>query len=517
VSAAPGRDAALISIRGLVKDYGPNRVLDGVDFDLHEGEVHALLGENGAGKSTLIKIVAGVETRTDGTIEVCGRALSSHPSPVEVEEAGVAFVHQELGLVDTSTVADNIALPHHFESRWGLVSASRTEERAKRLLEELDVDIDPRAAVGELAQDQKVMVAVARAFGLNARAIVLDEVSASLPTPEFDRFADALRRSTKAGIGYLYVTHRLDEVFDLGTRVTVLRDGDVVGSAPVAEVKHDEVVEWIVGAPIPLRDARPSARPSPSGGGGLRVRGLRGENLAEPLDLEIAPGEILGVCGLVGSGVRAIARLLGGAATPTAGEAMLAGVSLPLGDPVALAAADCAYLAGDRDAESVIGDLSIRENLFIAREPDGGDGPGFMRWPRHERSLALATAERFEVKPRGDVERPVATLSGGNRQKLAIARAVRRRPSLLVVEDPTQGVDVGSRAELHQVLADAAAEGMSILIASSDFEEIAEVADRVLVICQGRLAAEMAREEVSTERLAQASYRDLVTAAEASR
>jgi len=504
----PADRTPLLAIRGLVKDFGANRVLDGVDFDLRPGEIHALLGENGAGKSTLIKIVAGVETRTAGEIAVGGRPLPDHPTPADVEAAGVSFVHQDLGLIDTLSIAENIALPDHFATRRGLVSFRRTRARAGRLLADLDVALDPATEVGALHQDEKVMVAVARAFALRSRAIVLDEVSASLPTPEFERLARSLRRSTGAGIGYVYVTHRLTEVFDLATRVTVLRDGRVVGSANVADIGHDQLVEWIVGREVPPRARTGAARGERAPGRGLEVEGLLGAGLSAPVGFEVAPGEIVALCGLVGSGVRSVARLLGGAQAPAQGTATLNGVPLALGVPHRLAAAGCAYVPGNRDVEGALADLSIRENLFVADEPPGGDGPGFLRRPRAERELASTVAARFGVRPGDDVERPVATLSGGNRQKVVFGRAMRRRPALLVLEDPTQGVDVGSRAELHDLMRQAADAGMAIVFASSDFDEVAAEADRALVLCQGRIWGELAGDALTGDRLAQASYQD---------
>ena len=497
---------APISIRGLVKDYGRVRVLDGVDLDVHAGEVHALLGENGAGKSTVIKVLAGVESRTSGAIAIGGRELPAQPAAADVEAAGLAFVHQDLGLIDTLDVAENLALPRRFSTRAGLISFRRTRQRAAELLADLDIDLDPAARVGDLQQDEKVMVAVARAFALKARAIVLDEVSASLPTPEFQRFAEAVRRSTAAGIGYLYVTHRLDEVFDLATRVTVLRDGRVAGTALVADVSFDQVVEWIVGEPVPHRP-RGRLSASPGAEAGLRVDALTGPGLQAPLNFTVRPGEVVGICGLVGSGVRAVAQLLGGATQAAGGTARFDDQLLPLGRPDRLAAAGCAYVPGDRDVAGALMDLSIRENLFVAKESTAvPDGAGAWRWPKRERALARAAVARFAVRPGDDVERPVATLSGGNRQKVVFGRAMRRDPKLLVLEDPTQGVDIGSRAELHGLMREAAAHGMAIVFASSDFDEVASEADRALVMCHGRLSCQVSGDELTSDHLARASY-----------
>lgn len=504
----PDQIAPLLAVRALVKDFGANRVLAGVDFDVRPGEVHALLGENGAGKSTLIKIVAGVEPATEGTISVAGRALSTHPTPPEVAAAGVAFVHQDLGLIDSLSVAENIALPHHYRIRRGLVSFRETEAHARDLLRDLEVELKPSTIVGDLHQDQKVLVAVARAFALRARVIVLDEVSASLPTPEFERFAESIRRTTQAGIGYAYVTHRLTEVFDLAQRVTVLRDGMVAGTGDTKDLAYDQVVEWIVGRALsaPVEGTRTHNH---AAGPGLRVAGLLGPGLEAPVSFGVKPGEIVAFCGLVGSGVRAVPQLLGGATKPTAGKADLGGRELPLGIPHELAQSGVAYVPGDRDREGAFADLSIRENLFIAPDPRASGLAGKLRPPRSERASARTIAKQFHIKPGDDVERLVATLSGGNRQKVVFARAMRRKPQLLVLDDPTQGVDIGSRAELHALMRTASAEGTAIVFASSDFEEVASQAHRVLVTCQGRVAFELTGAELSANRLAEASYQDI--------
>ncbi|MDA0162135.1 sugar ABC transporter ATP-binding protein [Solirubrobacter ginsenosidimutans] len=455
-----------LEIRGLSKAFGGAQALSGVDLTLRRGEIHALLGENGAGKSTLIKILAGVVARDAGTI---------------VAGSGLAFVHQDLGLIDELSVAENIALELGYTRRRGLISFAATSARVAALLESVGVDVSPSALVGSLAQDQKVMVAVTRAVSAGAGAIVLDEVSSSLPAPEMARLAASLRAARKSGVAYIYVTHRLEEVFDLADRVTVLRDGRRVATADVADVSHDGLVSWILGDALEpaVREERPLGEVA------LRVDGA--------VSFDVRAGEILGVCGLIGSGSRDVARVLGGAASGDC-SATLHDHELPLGDPYALAQAGVAYVPGDRVREGAVLDLAVRENLFLARRPRG------------ERAAAAELVRRFDVRPRDAVERPLASLSGGNQQKVIFARALHAKPRLLVLDDPTAGVDVGSRLALHGFLRECAADGAAIVLASTDFEEIAAVADRALVMRHGRVADELSRDQLTAERLARAAY-----------
>ena len=455
-----------LSISGLSKAYGGARALEDVSLTLRRGEIHALLGENGAGKSTLIKILAGVVSADAGVVSA---------------EAGLAFVHQDLGLIDELSVAENIALELGYSRRRGLISFGATRRRVAGLLADVGVDVSPDALVGTLAQDQKVMVAVTRAVSAGAGAIVLDEVSSSLPAPEMARLAASLRAARKTGVAYIYVTHRLEEVFDLADRVTVLRDGRRVATADVADTTHDQLVSWILGDALEV--ATGAAREL--GDVALRVTG--------PVAFDVRAGEILAICGLIGSGSRDVARVLGGATTPE-GTAELQGERLPLGDPYALSRAGVAYVPGDRVREGAVPDLAVRENLFLARRP------------RRERAAATELVARFDVRPRDAVERPLTTLSGGNQQKVIFARALHWRPRLLVLDDPTAGVDVGSRVQLHGFLRECAAEGAAVVLASTDFEEVAAVADRALVMRDGRVADELSRDQLTPERLARAAY-----------
>ena len=295
-------DAPLLAVHQARKRFGGVIALDDVDFELRAGEIHALLGENGAGKSTLVKLLAGVVSADDGEIRVGGEPLPHRFTPADVKNAGIAFVHQDLGLLDHLSVAENIALSTGYQHRAGrLISFGATERHVAGSLARLRLDIRADAPVRTLAQDEKVMVAVARAFSLDARGIVLDEVTSSLPAPEAARLADALRATRDAGLGIIFVTHRIDEIFGLADRVTVLRNGRRVATADVASTDHDQVVEWILGPEVAIAvqgDAAYRTRPiRPLGGPRLVVRDLRVAGLHEPVSFEVAEGEILGVCG----------------------------------------------------------------------------------------------------------------------------------------------------------------------------------------------------------------------------
>ncbi len=497
----------LVEATGVTKRFGGAVALDGVDFRLAPGEIHALLGENGAGKSTLIKILAGIVTADAGEISVAGTRLPRHHSPADCADAGLVFVHQDLGLGDHLSVTENIALATGYERRLGLIDYGATERKVRGILGELSIDIPPGRLVGDLDQDQKVMIAVARAFSLDAQAIVLDEVSSSLPAPAVARLAEALMGARRTGVGFIYVTHRLDELYGFADRATILRDGSHVASFTADEFDHDRIVEAIIGARgmKELASAALDAEPVEHGEQRLRVRGLEGDGLSEPLDLDVAAGETVAFCGLVGCGNRALAGLLGGAARPTSGDVELDGAPLPLGRPYAMRKAGCTYVPGDRQAAGGVFSLSVRENLFLHRvgEPSG---PARLRFAKPERSATRTLLERFDVRPPNSGEMPLWTLSGGNQQKVITGRALRTGPRMIVVDDPTAGVDIGSRAQIHRTLRDTAAAGAVVILSSTDYEEVATQADRAFVMNHGRVVAKLEREELTPERLAQASY-----------
>ncbi len=503
-----------LSFVDMTKSFGAAAVLRGVSFDVEPGEIHGLLGANGAGKSTLIKILAGIHQQDSGRILVHGVELSPGHGPAAAQEAGIAFVHQDLGLVEDLSVADNIALHLGYHRRWGLIDARSTSAAVRAALAKVGATFSPDVLVNSLSRDEQVLCALARALALDPKIVVLDEVSASLPGPEMQRLATSLRAMRRTGVAFVYVTHRLDELATLVDRVTVLRDGTRAVTSAVSAVSHADLVRHIVGAqpvevhPEPLA---PRDDGSVTADAHLVVRDLTTAGLAEPISFEVRAGEVLGVCGLVGSGTRELAQVLAGNARPTGGAATLKGRRLRLGRPELLARSRCAVVPGDRQRDGVFAGLGLRENLLPARRDFGAWTRLGFRRPARETRAVRAVTETFAVVPRDQPDRDVSELSGGNQQKLVFARALADRPDVVVLEDPTAGVDVGSRAVLYGLMHEAARAGTAVVLVSTDFEEVAEQSHRVLVMSHGRIAAEFRdASQVSADTLAEASYGTVV-------
>ncbi|MET0453959.1 MAG: sugar ABC transporter ATP-binding protein [Mycobacterium sp.] len=509
MSIAAGHDHPALKFVSLSKSFGHSQVLREISFDVEPGEIHALLGVNGAGKSTLIKILAGVYSLDSGHIEVNGSRLDAGHDPAAAQAAGIAFVHQDLGLVEDISVADNVALQLGFQRRWGLVSARATSARVARVLAEVGAGFSPDRLVNSLSRDEQVLCALARALALNPKIVVLDEVSASLPKPEMERLATSLRSMRRGGAAFIYVTHRLDELAGLVDRVTVLRNGRQVVTAPVTELSHTELVRHILGTEPP--SAQPEPLTAVPGAGTAEhqvvVRDLTTADLQEPISFEVRPGEVLGICGLVGSGTRELAQALGGGSKPTGGSVTLNGRPLPLGRPELLAQRGCTFVPGNRQREGIVTGLGLRENFLPTRRTFGAFTPAGFRLPRTETRAVLRVGEQFGVVPRDHADRDVSELSGGNQQKIVFARALADRPDLAVLEDPTAGVDVGSRAVLYELVHDAARAGTSVILISTDFDEVAAQSHRVLVMSHGHVAAEFSHTSgLTADALAEASY-----------
>ncbi|MFJ8534034.1 sugar ABC transporter ATP-binding protein [Streptomyces sp. NPDC093591] len=482
----------LVRIRGLSKRFGGTLALAGVDLDVHTGSVLALLGPNGAGKSTLIKVLAGVHHADAGQITVAGQPLGSHAA-----SGSMSFIHQDLGLVEWMTVAENIALSTGYPRRAGLISWRRTRERCTEALAIVAGHLDPDAPIAHLPPAERSLVAIARALAARAQLIVLDEPTARLPAADCARLFRVLHALRDRGHGILYVSHRLDEVYEVADTFAVLRDGHLVSHGSLADRTPARLVHDIIGEELPglphsrLRASGGTPTPATAPAGGPAVLTLDGVRTSGtgPVDLELRVGEVLGLVGLSGAGHMALGRALAGCRPLLGGRAVLGGRPYSprtVADAVGLGVA---FVPGDRQREGCLADLTVRENLLANPRAGGRSAP---RWisPRRERGEATTLIERFSVRPR-DSEAPIATLSGGNQQKVMIGRWLRVELRLLILEEPTASVDIGAKAAIHRLLDEALAAGLAVLLISTDFEEVAGVCRRALVFVRGTVAAEL--------------------------
>ncbi|MFF8012212.1 ATP-binding cassette domain-containing protein [Streptomyces sp. NPDC007929] len=481
-AASPFGPEPLVRIRGLGKRFGGTVALAGADLDVHPGSVLALLGPNGAGKSTLIKILAGVHRADTGQVTVAGEPLGS-PTATR----SMSFIHQDLGLVEWMTVAENIALTTGYGRRTGLISWRRTRARCVEALRVVGAHLDPDAPVSGLPPADRSLVAIARALAARARLIVLDEPTARLPAADCARLFRVLHALRDRGHAILYVSHRLDEVYRVADAFVVLRDGRVVSHGRLAGHSPEHLVRDIVGEadePAPHRPAVTPAGAPPV----LTLDGVRTAR-AGPVHLELPPGEVLGLVGLSDAGHMDLGRALAGAGALLGGRALLDGRPYRPRSVTEAVARGVALVPGDRLREGCLAELTVRENLLA--NPRAG-GPPVPRWigPRGERARAAALMDRFSVRPR-DTETPIATLSGGNQQKVMIGRWLRTDLRLLILEEPTASVDVGAKAAIHRLLHEALEAGLAVLLLSTDFEEVASVCRRTLVFVRGAVTAEL--------------------------
>ncbi|MFJ6793528.1 sugar ABC transporter ATP-binding protein [Streptomyces sp. NPDC091268] len=482
---APGplpRPEPLLRVRGLGKRFGGTPALAGVDLDVPRGRILALLGPNGAGKSTLIKVLAGIHRADEGEVTVAGHALGSRAAA-----RAMSFIHQDLGLVGWMTVAENIALGTGYPRRRGLISWRRTREDGGRALARVAGHLDPDTPVADLAPAERSLVALARALATRAELIVLDEPTATLQAADRARLFGVLHALRDAGHGILYVTHRLDEVYEVADSFAVLRDGRLVDRGPLAGHSPARLVRAVVGGE-PAR--RPAARTAaaPTGPPLLRLEAVT-TAYARRISLDLRPGEVLGLVGLTGAGHRDLGRAVAGVRPMLAGRALLDGRPYRPRSVAEALGAGVGFVAGNRQEEGCAPELTVREN-FLANPRAAGKRAGRLLSPRRERAEAAALIERFSVRP-PDSEAPIATLSGGNQQKVVVGRWLRLDLRVLVLEEPTASVDVGAKAAIHRLLDEARDSGTAILLVSTDAEEVADLCHRALVFVRGTVGAEL--------------------------
>lgn len=489
-------------LAGVSKTFPGTQALRALNLAVAPGEVRALLGGNGSGKSTLIKILSGYH-RPDpgGQVHVGGQLLEAG-RPQAAHRVGARFVHQDLGLVDDCSVLDNLCLNGGFPTRWGTVRQAAARRRVADLLGRLRLDLDPRTAVRDLSAAQKTGVAVARALrGWEEGAIrllVLDEPSATLPVAEVRVLLDMVATVAASGVGVLYVTHRLDEVFEVAAQATVLRNGQEVLTTPVAGLTRAALLHHLVGSELEELRREADAIPSRPSGPLLSVAGLGTAGVAD-VSFQLAGGEVVGVAGVTGSGRETLAAALFGALPRRGGQVRVGDTQVPAFRPDLAIRAGLAFMPADRKASGALLDMSARENLTLAGLARFWRAPCLRR--RLETAEAARWFARFSVHPPGAYEEPLFAFSGGNQQKILLTKWLRLRPRVLLLDEPTQGVDAAAKAEIHHHLLQAAAAGSALLVSSADLDELVALCHRVLVLREGRLVATLAGAQLSVANL----------------
>ena len=487
-----------LTIRGLHKTFGATRAVQDVDLTLPHGEILALLGQNGAGKSTLVKILAGVIEADSGEVLLHGK-----PYDLKHDRHAIAFIHQDLGLIEWMTVAENIAMAQGYVRRFGLVDWDAVEAQARKSLARIAPAIDPRKRVSDLSRAEKSLVAIARAVGVKASVLVLDEPTASLPKDDVETLFSVLRGLKKDGVSMIYVSHRLDEIFAISDCLLVLRDGRVADSRRTAQSNPQSLVSSIIGRTpesVFVLPQRPDSGPDSEEV--LDCRDLAGETVG-PVSFSVRRGEIVGLVGLRGAGHEVISRILIGAEPMTAGRITIHGKPLDNSSPSRAIAGGIGIIAADRIAESVAPGLSVRENMYL-NPPAFGCNLLSRRLPRVETEECREAGRRVGLVPNAPDE-PIESLSGGNQQKVVLSRWIRIAPDVLILEDPTAGVDVGAKNEIYRLLALQLAAGQAILLISTDFEEVAAICHRALVFRNGRIESEIDAGAMSVETVTLAS------------
>jgi ribose transport system ATP-binding protein len=487
----------LLRVRGLTKRYPGVLALGGVDFDVHSHEVHCLVGENGAGKSTLIEIVAGSIRRDDGIIEVQGRP-AQFGSPKEAQDAGIAVLHQELPVLPEMTVAENICLSRIPTNPLGLVSYRQLNRQAKKWLDLIESNIDPRTLLGNLPVAKQQLVSIAKSLSLEANIIILDEPSAVLTLVELEHLFRVIRTLRDQGKGIVYISHRLDEIFEIGDRVTVLRNGRLIASSLVSNVGKSELVQQMVGREVSENRLRTRSA-AKEREVVLAVRGMTRKPVFQDVSFELEKGEILGIFGLVGAGRTEVVRALVGADKFDSGTVEYQGSILKIRSPRSAIKNGICLAPEDRKRQGVLLDKSIRENVALPRLRQLSrcglvlDQPAITRQARESARTLRIAAPSVEVF--------LKNLSGGNQQKVVLAKWLGLDMQVLIFDEPTRGVDVGAKEEIRKLIVDLAVQGRGIIVISSEIPEILAISDRVLVMHGGRIAGNMPVEQATQEKL----------------
>ncbi|GGV48637.1 sugar ABC transporter ATP-binding protein [Kitasatospora herbaricolor] len=481
----------VLEVHGIRKEFPGVLALDGVDFRLFPGEVHALMGENGAGKSTLIKVLTGVHESDGGRVLLAGRPTTI-TGPSQAQQAGVSTVYQEVNLCPNLSVAENILIGRE-PRRLGLIHWAEVRRRAARAVAALDLDLDVSMPLADCSIAVQQLVAIARAVDIDAKVLILDEPTSSLDRDEVAQLFAVMRRLRERGVAILFVSHFLDQIYEICDRMTVLRNGRLEGEYLTSELSQRQLVARMIGAELQgLEGLSDTARKQPAdlGGAGpfLRATGLARRGAVEPYDLTVRPGEVVGLAGLLGSGRTEAARLLFGADQADAGTVRVDGEETVLRNPRTAIGHGIAFCSENRKTEGLIGDLTVRENIVLALQAARGWTRPLGRSIQDE--LAIRWVRALDIRP-NNPEALVRNLSGGNQQKVLLARWLITDPRLLILDEPTRGIDIGAKAEIQKLVAKLAGEGMAVLFISAELEEVLRLSHKVGVLRDHRMVAQL--------------------------
>jgi len=487
----------LLEVRGLSKSFGPLQALQNVDFNLRAGEIHALLGENGAGKSTLIKLVTGVLPCDAGTFRLGGVEIVPR-SASDALQSGIATVYQEVNLLPNLSVAQNLFLGRQ-PTRFGVVRQGEMRRRATALLADFGLDVDVAAPLGSFSVAVQQITAIARAIDLSARVLILDEPTASLDRHEVEILFRIMRQLAGRGIGIVFISHFLDQIYEISDRITVLRNGRLIGEHPTADLPRLELIRMMLGRELAeATGVRVAASAQAPRAPCASFEGYGKAGYITPFDLDLRPGEVVGLTGLLGSGRTETVRLIFGAERADRGRVEIDGAPARLGSPRDAIRHGFGYCPEERKTDGIIPDLTVRENIVLALQAKRGLRRPLAR--REQDEIAMRFIKLLDVRP-PDSERPVGLLSGGNQQKVLLARWLATAPRLLLLDEPTRGIDVGAHAEIVRLVRELRDEGLSLLVVSSELDEIVTYSDRLIVLRDRVHVDELRGEEIAVPKI----------------
>ena len=483
-----------VEMKGITKAFGENKVLKGVDFSLHSGEVHALMGENGAGKSTLMNILTGLHKKDSGEVLI-NNEERVYANPKEAEENGVSFIHQEMITWPDMTVLENMFMGKEIRNKLGWVQTREMEKKAESVFSELGIDISFDRTMKTLSVGQQQLIEIAKTLLNNAEVIIMDEPTAALTDREIRKLFKIIRQLQKKGVALVYISHRMEEIFEISDRVTVMRDGVSISTKATKDTSYDEIVRHMVGRD--LEDYYPEMDNS-QGEAVLEVRNLTHHPDYEDISFTLHSGEILGFSGLMGAGRTEIMRGIFGIDKIDSGDIYLDGEKIDIRTPNEAVKRGMGFLTEDRKSEGLILDFSVRDNVSMTAFEEFSKG-GWINKKEEEEFVDLLI-KRLTVKT-AHMELPVGALSGGNQQKVVLAKWIGAGSRVLILDEPTRGVDVGAKREIYNLMKELAERGVGIIMVSSDLPEVIGVSNRVLVVHEGTISGELKREELSEERI----------------